>query len=92
MDIYKEHVIEALETEPLGFGRWAWIAPHPGVDTFTSIKNVQNSTDCQVCVVGALFRRFARPSYAQIWYKCNDAANDGHHQTCSVGRAAADDL
>ena len=45
MDIYKEHVIEALEEEPLGWKGWCVVDEVSG--------------NCTVCAVGSVFRRYS---------------------------------
>lgn len=55
MEVYKKHLIEALEEETLSWGQWC--SPN-GMWMHAPAKN----TDCIVCAVGGTFRRFSNRS------------------------------
>lgn len=59
MDIYKEHVIEALEDEPLGWQGWVSSELH---EYNTPAKDL----DCVVCAVGGVFRKFTTKTIDDI--------------------------
>lgn len=50
MQVLKEHVIEALETEPLGWNGWC--------QSMEGTGSPAKDLDCTVCAVGAVFRKF----------------------------------
>ena len=67
MDIYKEHVIEALEDEPLAWGKWVDI-PVEDIQDIHPLMVIRNVTPeiareysgCTVCVVGSVFRKYSK--------------------------------
>lgn len=57
MKIFKEHVIEALETEPLSWGRWIILSDYR--PNAYSTKPASEEA-CTVCAVGAVFRKYSK--------------------------------
>jgi len=52
MKVFKEHLLEALETEPLGWGNWVRKPSTTGWDALV------NDPGCRSCAIGSVFRKF----------------------------------
>jgi len=60
MNIYKEDLVEALATEPLGFGTWVKVSMYE--DSRLPISEYK----CKVCAVGSTFRSFSSKTKLRV--------------------------